>query len=169
MLPEQVFAEGWGNFEFFESDWMRDRDFIRVVQRLLEIEGSQEVSLVNLDYRDGGIEPPAFRIDLTTTEWLPLTGSAGINWFTAMARLGASSDVGGWCAYCEPQAEIALISFRSVELHEQARPVLATLHALPITAKIAAADCYPFLNAAGNPQYFASLVSSYAGPSGRGV
>jgi hypothetical protein len=73
-LPGQVFTEGWGNFEFFDADWMRGEGFIQPIQRLLEIEGCQEAALVNLDYRDNGIEPHAFRIDLATTEWLSALG-----------------------------------------------------------------------------------------------
>jgi hypothetical protein len=169
-LPQQVFTEGWGNFEFFDSDWMRVQEFIQTIQRLLNIEGGQEACLVNLDYRDNGIGPHAFRIDLATTEWRSaLDGPLGIDWFTSMARLGASSDAGGWCAYCEPTEEIGVMAFRFPELHERVRSVLKTLHALPISAKIAAADCYAFSNVASNPQYFASLVSSYAWQGDRGI
>jgi len=163
-FPNQVLTPGWGHFRFFDDDVMRSRAFVGVTNQLLELENAACACMVNVD---GGtnaeIEPRILRLHRRSpSEAFDQVTQGSVNWVTCMVSLGASSDLGGWCAYCEPMAEIAVIAFRSSALYERAGDVLAELQARTVTQQLAAPQTWVFEHAAMNPGYFDRLVAEYS-------
>ena len=164
IFPNQVFTLGWRHYRFFDADLMLDRDFIGLTNQLLELEGAKCACMVNVDTgTNAEVLPSTIQLDQRSpTETFAAVTQGPINWLTCMVNLGASSDLGGWCAYCEPMAEIAVIAFRSSELYERAGNILAGLQAGTVKQQLAEPKIYVFMHAAMNPGYFEQLAAEYS-------
>jgi hypothetical protein len=162
-LPSQVFRTGWDYFEFFSSDDMTRKEFISTTKRLMKIEGSKSACFVNLDYSENNITPAEFHINQASTESIwELEMHETLNWMSVMVRIGVSTDLGGWCVYCDPIAEIAVMGFQSERLHRRAKSALKEVYALPIRRAIANPPSFAFqFGPSTNPNYWDILIAEY--------
>jgi hypothetical protein len=114
-FPSNVFNGSWKEFLFFDSDWMMAPDFVESVNAFLEAEGGSCACLSKVD-SDDATNPRVFAVRRQTTAneyGEVLAGTApGYGWRDAFERLACASNVGEWCIYCEPQAEIAVIALK---------------------------------------------------------
>lgn len=131
-FPRNIFVGDWVDFFFFDSDWMRESDFVDHVKAFLTIEGGQCACLWKLDSEDPN-EPRFFfvREQTTSDEYRALLAgkTPGYGWLDAMERLACASDSGAWCMYCEPNNEIAVIAFRQVDDARLYSSAMARVHA----------------------------------------
>jgi hypothetical protein len=159
-----VFVGDWGEFRFFDADWMRAADFVDHVHAFLDIEQGRCACLWKID-SEVGDEPGVFVMQRQTTpdEYRALlAGNApGYGWLDAMERLACASDVGEWCMYCEPNNEIAVIGFRHGSAFDRYSLALAPLHALPIEKAIQEPLSYGFSERGLSPEWRRELSREY--------
>jgi hypothetical protein len=131
-FPRNIFVGHWSDFFFFDSDWMRESDFVEHAKAFLAIEGGHCACLWKLDSEDPN-EPRFFfvREQTNTDEYRALLAgnTAGYGWLDAMERLACASDSGAWCMYCEPNNEIAVIGFRDADAARRYSSPMARVHA----------------------------------------
>jgi len=131
-FPRNVFVGDWSDFFFFDSDWMRESDFVDHVKAFLEIEGGQCACVWKLD-SDRPIELRDFfvREQTTTDEYRALLAGTtlGYGWLDAVERVACASDGGEWCMYCEPSNEIAVIGFRQTDAAARYASAMARVRA----------------------------------------
>jgi hypothetical protein len=118
-FPQNVFAQAWDDYLFFESDLVFDGNFIEAKDAILDQEGSSCIALVNLGNAqvDSDPEPRFMFLDRSTTAsgyFSMLRGhDSASNWLVLVDRYVCASDKGSWCVYCEKQNEIAVIAIRN--------------------------------------------------------
>lgn len=131
-FPRNIFVGDWADYFFFDSDWMRESDFVDHVKAFLTIEGGQCACLWKLDSEDPN-EPRFFFVrEQTTAEAYGalLAGTTpGYGWLDGMERLACASDSAAWCIYCEPNNEIAVIAFRQADAGTRYSSAMAHVHA----------------------------------------
>jgi hypothetical protein len=129
----------------------------------MKIECSKSACFVNLDYSENNITPSGFYINQESTETIwELEMHGTLTWMSVMVRVGVSTDLGGWCSYCDPIAEIAVIGFQSARLHKRAKSALSEVYALPIRRAIANPQSFAFkYGPRSNPDYWDQLIAEY--------
>jgi hypothetical protein len=131
-FPRNIFVGEWSDFFFFDSDWMKESDFVEHVKAFLDIERGQCACLWKLDSADAN-EPRFFFVRRQTTpdDYRALLAGTtpGYGWLDAMERLACASDVGEWCMYCEPNNDIAVIGFRHADAADRYSSAMARVHA----------------------------------------
>ena len=163
-FPKNVFPGNWGEFFFFDSDWLFDAQFVERARELLEIEGGNSACMSNLDAAPG-TERSSFFIDKEITGQAYATFLSGPNveegWIYGVDRFGCTSDVGQWCIYCERRNEIAVIAVRDSRGTEKYEAVIAQFKALPIGQAVAKPISYSFSDRALSAEWRGELLKQY--------
>ena len=164
-FPRNIFVGDWSDFFFFDSDWMRESDFVEHVKAFLDIEGGQCACLWKLDSEDAN-EPRFFfvRGQTTSEEYRArLAGTTpGYGWLDAMERLACASDMGEWCMYCEPNNEIAVVGFRRVDAASRYSSAMARFHAARFETAIQEPLSYGFSERALTDEWRENFLREYA-------
>jgi hypothetical protein len=163
-FPRNVFVGDWSDFFFFDSDWMREPDFVDHVKAFLGIEGGHCACLWKLDSEDPN-ESRFFSVRQQTTanDYRALLAgkTPGYGWLDAMERLACASDSGEWCMYCEPNNEIAVIGFRHTGASARYSSAMSRFHATPIDKAIREPLSYGFSQVAAAPGWRDAFLREY--------
>ena len=167
-FPRNVFVGEWTDFFFFDSDWMRDFEFVEYIKAFLDVEGGTCVGLVNLDSKEtiSSASANVLLIQGRTTSaeyqaWR-MRPSSTILWAEGFARLGCASDTGDWCMYCEPRNEIAVVAFRQSHTLERYRVPMARFHAARFEEAIQGPLSYGFSDRALSLEWRREFLREYA-------
>lgn len=163
-FPHNIFVGDWGDFFFFDSDWMTESGFVEQVKAFLEIEGSLCACLCRLETEETNQSSLFFVREQTTADEYRrlLAGNApGQGWLDAMERLACASDGGEWCMYCEPNNEIAVVGFRHKDLSARYAAATRRFRAEPIDVAIKRPLSYGFSQAARSPEWRDQLLREY--------
>ena len=167
-FPRNIFIGDWSDFFFFDSDWMRESDFVEHVKAFLEIEGSHCACLWKLDSEDPNESRLFFvREETTANEYRVLLAgkTPGYGWLDAMERLACASDSGEWCMYCEPNNEIAVVGFRYAGASGRYSSAMRRFHAAPIEHAIKEPLSYGFSQVAASPEWHDAFLREYVAGS----
>ena len=176
-LPDNVFIGHWDSFLFCESDRMFDREFVSILNLLLQLEKASVSCVINIS------ETKVFNIDeaalifideeVTGNEYMQSlqAGGPANGWFYMVDRYACSSNIGEWCIYCEKDNDVAVIGLRKAAGIEKFKEPFRYLHASPITDLISkgSSSLYPFSHLI--PAWREGLLKNYgiAGGSDGGL
>ena len=167
-FPQNVFIGEWLDFFFFDSDWMRDAEFVDQARAFLEAERGACACLRNLDLSVTTATANTHQLliheSTASSEYrLLLKGrSLGSGWLDGIERLACASDSGEWCMYCEPANEIAVIAFRRQESVQRYRVPMSAFHAVRIEEAIGGPLSYGFSESVLSTQWRTDLLLAYA-------
>lgn len=92
-FPRNVFVGDWADVLFFDSDWMRESDFVDHVKAFLDVDGAQCACLWKLDSEDPNEPRFVFVRQQTTSEEYrallteqPLGMAGSMRWSVSRAR-----------------------------------------------------------------------------------
>src|SRR5258708_15870180 len=163
-FPRNIFVGDWSDFFVFDSDWMRESDFVEHVKAFLDIEGGQCACLWKLDSEEAN-EPRFFLVrgQTTSEEYraVPAGTTPGYGWLDAMERLACASDVGGGGMYCEPNNEIAVIGFRHKGVSARYSPAMSHFRAERIDLAIKEPLSCGFSQVAASPEWRDAFLREY--------
>jgi hypothetical protein len=163
-LPENVFRSGWRDFHLFDSDWIFEQGFLKIVITLLDLEGSQCAYLVDLDHSDLTSEPMLL-IDRKTTiqdyEQQLLGRQLGDGWLYNTSRFCCTSDMHTWSIYLERSSEIAIIGFNATTSQEQFKSIFDLVKASKVSSIGASSTGYEFSRHLISSQWEAEIKNNY--------
>ncbi len=115
-FPDNVFADTWDSFLFFESDALFDPAFIGLKDFLLAEGEASVIALVNLTdiLASADASSSVFFFDHSTiaAKYNAKLVESSPSWLVLVDRYVRVSDKGKWCIYCEKQEDIAVIAFQ---------------------------------------------------------
>lgn len=131
-FPENVFTKAWDHYLFFPSDRMFGKTFVEALPVFIGLEQANTVCLLNLTQSSSlefeGCAALFLNTEITAKEYDYLISHNGeeLGWVYVMDDYICTSDVGGWCMYCERLSDIAVLAISSAGV-EQLRPALDIL------------------------------------------
>lgn len=167
-FPGNVFVGPWHEFLFFDSDWIKDPEFVRTVQSLLRVEGATCACLLKLD-SGTGLEDQVRQLfiqeETETGAYQRLLAGKGPEdgWVYDIARYCCASDKAEWCLYCEEASEIGVVAFREAEPFAMYGPAIAELHAVHLDDAIAGPVSYGLSERGLSPAWRTELRRQYGG------
>lgn len=148
-FPGNVFVGPWDEFLFFDSDWIKDSEFVRTVQTLLRVEGATCAGLLTLD-SGTGLDNRVRRLfiykETEPSAYQRLLAGEGPEdgWVYDISGYCCASDKAAWCLYCEEASEIGVVPFREPESFAVYASAIAKLHAVRLEEAIAGPLSYGF-------------------------
>ncbi len=144
-FPSNVFRGEWSAYLFFDLDLIFVPAFPETIQRLLAWEEATCICMRNLDPAGAESSADVFWDGTVNGEMYVnyLAGPAsGTGWLYQMGRFALTSDVGGWCIYCERNNEIAVLAVRHIKSSVQFTSATQALNPVPIDQAIAKPPSY---------------------------
>jgi len=166
-FPRNVFIGNWGDFYFFDSDWIFEPEFVVRVKSLLDIESGACACFSNLDAAsESGRQERQFFIEKRTSpdafKSLLVEDTPGCGWIYDIDRFGCTSDVSQWCIYCERGYEIAVIAIRQGISVKHYMSVMAQFKATRIDEAINQPLSYGFSERALSAPWRSEFIKEYA-------
>lgn len=121
LLPIRVFRKELSSVLFFESDCLFSEGFSDFAKKIMEIENSKIICIVNFsETKDNEYESASMlfldqSIDKNSYLSLLKEGGPEKGWMFSMDRYGIASDSGEWAIYCEKGNDVSAIAFRNPE------------------------------------------------------
>ncbi|HEY7980976.1 MAG TPA: hypothetical protein VID19_05790 [Candidatus Eremiobacteraceae bacterium] len=169
-FPDNVFRGRWDAFYFFNAELLFERDSAERLKVLLASENGAVICVRNLDIANTERNPDdTFFFEKETlgeTYWARLYGKdpvfPGYGWGYSMYNYGYTSELGGWCIYCEKMAEFGVVAVCEGGAPGQFTSAIKAFGALPIKQAIEHTRCYTLTPGILLEEWRMKLIQNYS-------
>jgi hypothetical protein len=144
-FPEMVFRGKWSDFLFFESQFMFDLEFYKLIQHLLSSDDSESCCMADMHALRTEREILKNIVflegldDSTTLQKIALMGG-NQPWLTSMSDFAWAPSSGDWCIYSLRTDLLSVIAFKREDYRQHYSAALELLSFKPAAAFVERGD-----------------------------